>query len=79
MKHIQLPNLMTRAYRLLITALPFLLAPILTVFYLMLSEGETHRLILIHRYLPYVEHLVMSLTLLLLGALLLDLTERELS
>ena len=70
--------LSTASKILLISGLSIVLIYLVYIFISVLSLNSTSSLVLIHIFFPQLEHVLMSLTLIIIGALLLDVTAKEL-
>ncbi len=56
--------------------------PIIAVYFVyivisVISSTNTSPSVLVHTYSPQLEHIVMSLTLIIIGAVLMDISEKE--
>lgn len=75
-KKLYFPSVLSR--RLLCSALPFLCLCLIWLMISVISCTDTSPDVITHTYTPALEHIMISLTLLILGALLLDISEKEL-
>ncbi len=66
------------ALRLLVSGMSLLVIYFIYIFYAVWTHTTADTSVLIHLYFPLLEHVIMSLTILILGALLLDIAEKEL-
>ncbi len=62
---------------LLISGLSLILIYLVYILLSALSLKSTSSDVLVHIYFPQLEHVIMSMTLIIIGSLLLDLTAKE--
>ena len=62
---------------ILYTGLPTIFLYLIYLIVSINSHSNTSREVIIHIYSPQLKHVILSLTILLIGALLFDITEKE--
>ena len=64
--------------KILKLGLPLILGYFLFLIISINSHSNTSKEVIIHIYLPWLEHIMMSLCILVLGAVIFDITKKEL-
>ena len=65
------------AVRVLLAGLPIVLIELITMLLLLLRDRAVNPTYALHRYPAFLEHIMMSLTLIVIGAFLFDYVSRK--